>query len=284
MAKHIYDSIKNQESLIEEKRLAIRDIKNEKKRMHNKMDTIGNVYEYLVTPLCAVSIALVALFSGPIIYVLPSVTAVGAISAVSYKFSLRRKIDKLNSKLEKLKDDRRVAYEKREKAYEDIFDNLRLKGKDINDYYHQIVKASKECDNLTEEMIPLKQKKKKMEKVRNFISRLFDYGLAPLGAVVLPLICAFSNVGTIGEVAMMTSSSAVLLGCATIDDKLTKEIDEIDDTISDIKSDRTVKYVKRDLKLNEALEFLKKSESQVQTQNLANKRIINNKKEKVGKR
>ena len=133
-------------------------------------------------------------------------------------------------------------------------------------------------------MIPLKQKKKKMEKVRNFISRLFDYGLAPLGAVVLPLICAFSNVGTIGEVAMMTSSSAVLLGCATIDDKLTKEIDEIDDTISDIKSDRTVKYVKRDLKLNEALEFLKKSESQVQTQNLANKRIINNKKEKVGKR
>ena len=243
------------------------------------MYIVGNIYEYLVTPMCAISITLVALFSGPIIYVLPSIAAVGAIGIVFYKFLLRNKIDNINKKISKLKKERQEVYDEREKSYENIFNNLNIKGKDENDYYHQIIKASNECDELTKSMVPHKEKKKKLERARNIISRAFDYGLAPLGAVILPLICSFVDIGTVGEVTMMGLSSAALLGCASVDDRLTKKIEEIDDTINDIKSDRTVKYVKRDLKLNEALNYLKKKEQK--KENILYKEVKRNVKEKT---
>ena len=260
MAFKKYELIEKKEALIEEKRLEIKKMKNEKKRLRDKMDIVGNIYEYLVIPVCAISIALVALLSGPIIYVLPSAAAAGAIGVISYKFSLRNKIDKLNNKIANLKKERQDAYDEREKAYEDIFNNLNMNGKDENNYYHQIVKASNECDELTKSMIPYKEKKKKVEKARNIIARTFDYCLAPMGAVLLPLVCSFADMGTLGEIAVMGASSAVLLGCASVDDRLTKKVEELEDNIQDIKNDRTVKYVKRDLKLNEALNHLKRKE------------------------
>lgn len=283
MNKKDHFLIKEKEAIIEEKRLEIKKVKKERTKLRNKIDIVGNLYEYLVTPICAISISLVALLSGPIIYVLPTITAVGAISVVSYKFFLRKKMDKLDSNIQMLKKERQDAYNSREVAYENVFNDLRAKGMDVNDYYHQIVNASSACDKLTKSMEPHKQKKSKLEKIRNVISGLFDYSLAPIAAVVLPLVCAFVDVGTVGEIAIMSTSSAVLLGCATADDKLTKKIDEIEDTISDIKSDRTVKYVKRDLKLNEALRFLQSTENKMMNRTIAKDKKAE-KKHKVSKR
>lgn len=283
MNKKDHFLIKEKEAIIEEKRLEIKKVKKERTKLRNKIDMVGNLYEYLVTPICAISISLVALLSGPIIYVLPTITAVGAISVVSYKFFLRKKMDKLDSNIQMLKKERQDAYNSREAAYENVFNDLRAKGMDVNDYYHQIVNASSACDKLTKSMEPHKQKKSKLEKIRNVISGLFDYSLAPIAAVVLPLVCAFVDVGTVGEIAIMSTSSAVLLGCATADDKLTKKIDEIEDTISDIKSDRTVKYVKRDLKLNEALRFLQSTENKMMNRTIAKDKKAE-KKHKVSKR
>lgn len=283
MNKKDHVLIKEKEAIIEEKRLEIKSVKNERTKLRNKIDMVGNLYEYLVTPICAISISLVALLSGPIIYVLPTITALGAISVVSYKFFLRKKMDKLDFNIQKLKKERQDAYDLREVAYENVFNDLRAKGLDVKDYYHQIVNASRKCHKLTKSMTPHKQKKFKLEKIRNIISGLFDYSLAPIAAVVLPLVCAFVDVGTIGEIAVMSTSSAVLLGCATVDDKLTKKIDEIEDTISDIKSDRTVEYVKRDLKLNEALCFLQSTENKIINRMVVKDKKVD-KKHKVSKR
>ena len=102
MGQRDCERIKQIEKLIEKKRIEIKKIKYKRNKINDKIDVVGNIYEYFVTPACAISISLVALFSGPIIYVLPSLTAVGAISIVSYKFLLRNKLDKLNKDIEKL--------------------------------------------------------------------------------------------------------------------------------------------------------------------------------------
>ena len=261
MNKKIYNEIKEKEFLIEEKRLAIKQIKQEKVKLHSKLDFTGNIYEYLAIPLCTISITLVNLFSGPIIYALPILTAVGAVFSIIYKYSIRKKLDRLNNKIDKLKIERKDAYYIREQTYEKVFNDLQVKDSDDKDYYHQILNASRECDKLTKLMVPYKNKKIKLVKVRNFISRIFDYLLAPFTTIALPLLCSFANVSTISEVSMIAVSSAFLLTSAITDEKLTEKVDELDRDINNLKSDRTVNYVKRDIKLNEALIFLESSKN-----------------------
>lgn len=257
MNQKIFDEIKNSEELIEEKRLAIKDIKKEKAKLHDLMDITSNIYEYLAAPLCAISITLAALFSGPIIYVLPILMSAIAIGISTSKFIIRRKVDKLNVKMSELKDQRQKAYKNREEIYENIFNNLAIKKLDDKDYYHQIVNASNECDKLTDSMIPYKEKRKKLIKSRNIISRIFDYVLAPVTTIVVPLVCSLTGIGVVSQVALMGLSSATLLGCASVDNHLTRGIDNLSYEINSIKSDRTVKYVKRDIKLEESLNYLK---------------------------
>lgn len=260
MNEEIYSRIKNNDKLIEEKRLAIKKEKKDKSKYHDRFETISNIYEYLATPLCAISISLVALLSGPIVYVLPILATCGALGITSYKFYLRRKMDLINDNIRRIKLERQDCYNQREKDYEKIFSNLENKGMDVEHYYKQLVKLRRECDDLSAKMAPHKNKKEKLEKFRGIISRVFDYGLVPVGAVILPVICAFADVGTIGEIVTMGVSSAALLACATLDNGLTKKIENLEDEIEDIKSDRTFRYAERDLKLASALEFLKKND------------------------
>lgn len=257
MNKQVIQEIKKQEDLIEEKRLAIKEIKNKRIKFKSRIETAGNIYEYFATPACAISITLVALFTGPIIYVLPAIAAAGAISVIMYKFLLNNKIDKLDKKLKKLKDERQSLYDEREAKYESIFNDLYIQRLDDKDYYHQIVNASNKCNEMTESLKPHKVNKKKLEKVRNIIHNVFDYGLAPLGAVLLPLLFAYADLGTISEVLAMGISSTALFGCVMADERLTQKIEELERTIGDIKDDRTVCYVQRDVKLKEALDYLK---------------------------
>ena len=235
-----YNKIKQQENFIEEKRLAIKEKKKEISKMHNKIDTISNVYEYLVTPICAMSIALVVLLQGPIVYVLPSLAAIGAAGVITYKFILKNKLELLEKVLSKLKDQRQDAYKDREALFENIFDNLNKRHMDYKGFYSKLVEASEKCDLLTEYMVPYKEKRKRLQKIRNVISGIFDYLLAPLGAVAIPLLCSFVDIGTIGELILMGLSSGSLLSCSLIDNSLTKKIDDLNDEISDIKSDRTI--------------------------------------------
>ena len=125
MAMDNYNKIKKQEALIEEKRLAIKEEKKKISSLLNKIDMIGNIYEYLATPVCAISIALVALTTGPIVYVLPSIAAVCAISIVTTKFFLKKKVEKIQETLSNLKEERKQAYQDRERTFEDIFSNLK---------------------------------------------------------------------------------------------------------------------------------------------------------------
>lgn len=256
MIKNIYEQIRYKEKQIEEKRINIKKIKNAKGNIHNVMDTISNIYEYFAAPLCAISISLTAFFTGPIVYALPIATAACAISIVSYKFSLRRKLDLLNKRMAILKDERQELYEQREQLYEDMFNKLQHQNLDKKDYYHQILEAEKSCQDLTVSMLPYKSRKKKYITTRKVISRTFDYGLAPTATVILPLVCALISMSPLGQVISMSTSSALLLGCASVDDYLAKKIEEQDSFIQDIKSDRTVKYVQRDMKLKESLEYL----------------------------
>lgn len=275
-----YNKIKKQEALIEEKRLAIKEEKKKISSLHNKLDMISNIYEYLATPACAISIALVALTTGPIVYVLPLITTLIATGIITTKFSLKNKIEKAKDNLSKLKEERKQAYTDREQTFENIFNNLNIQNKDGKDYYHQLMKIHEKCNLMNEYMEPYKQKKKKLNKIKNIISGLFDYALAPLGAIVLPLFCSFADVGTIAEVSLLAASSATLLGCSLIDDRLTSKIDDLTDEIDDIKSDRTVAYVKRDIKLNEALEYLKSIDNRYNDINLHNQ-IVRERKDNI---
>lgn len=252
-----FQLIKQKETLIETNRLSIKKLKNFKRKMLDKMEFISNIYEYLVTPACAISIALVALFHGPIIYLLPSITAICAICVISYKFFIRNKFDNLDKQISILKEERQSAYDNREKLYENIFNDLNQKNEDIKDYYHQLLQVSDDCNVITKLMVPYKREKEKCVRIKNVISKVFDYILAPLAAVAIPLLFSFINAKTIVEVLVMAVMSFVLLIFALTDEKLTKRIEELEDEISELKSDRTVRYVKRDLKLKEALEFLK---------------------------
>jgi len=266
-----YNKIKNEEAIIEKKRLQIKEEKKEISSLHNKLDTTGNIYEYLATPACAISIALVALTTGPIVYVLPIITAICAISVVSAKYILKNKIEKGQNRISKLKEERKQAYQNREEAFEEIFNNLHNENMDKQDYYNQLVEAHNKCNLMNEYMEPYKHKRSKLKKIKNVISGVFDYFLAPLGAVVMPLFCSFVNVGTLGEVLMLAISSGTLLGCSLIDDRLSSKIEDLTDEIDDIKSDRTVAYVKRDIKLNEALEYLKSIDEKYNDLTLNNK-------------
>lgn len=256
-----YNEIKRKEEIIESNRLEIKKYKKEKIKLNNFMIFITNIYEYLVSPLCAISITLVAFFNGPIVYLLPALMGVVAIGMITYKYHTSKEIDKLEDKIIDLKKQRQEAYNKREELYEKIFNDLNLKHLDKNNYYHQIVNASRACEVMTESMVPFKDKKKKLEKIQNYFSKIFDYGLvAPGSTVILPIICSIANMGSWLELATMAISSIAIFGCVSVDERLSKKIDELNNSINEIKSDRTVRYVTRDLKLKEALDYLKKNE------------------------
>lgn len=257
MINENYNKIKKQEELIEEKRLKIKEEKKKITSLKSKLDLIGNLYEYLATPACAISIALVALTTGPIVYILPAITAVLALTVMANKFAIKNKIEKGNNLLSDLKEERKKAYKKREEIFENIFSKLQHTNMDVKDYYHQLVEAHKKCELLNEYMEPYKNKRTKLNKTKNIISGVFGYLLAPVAAVIMPLVCSFVDVGLVWEIAIMAMSSGTLLALALTDDHLTSKIDDLTEEIDDIKSDRTVAYVKRDIKLNEALEYLK---------------------------
>lgn len=282
MAVDNYNKIKKQEALIEEKRLAIKEEKKKISKLHNKLDMISNVYEYLATPACAISIALVALTTGPIVYVLPTITALIATGIITAKFGLKNRIEEYEEKLAKLKEERKQAYTDREQTFENIFNNLSVQNKDSKDYYHQLVTTHEKCNLMNEYMEPYKQKRKKLSKIKNIVSGLFDYVLAPLGAIALPLFCSFVNVSTVMEVSLLAASSATLLGCSLVDDRLTSKIEDLTDEIEDIKSDRTVAYVKRDIKLNEALDYLKSIDNRYADIKLQSQ-IVREKNSMIGK-
>lgn len=281
MNNYNYEEIKRKEDLIEANRLAIKELKKEKSKLHGKMDMSGNIYEYLASPLCAISITLSALFTGPVVYILPIAMTGVAINMVVYKYSIRKKIDKLNNKMQGLKKERQKAYQEREKAYENIFNSLYAQKLDDKDYYHQIIAASEACEELTKSMQPYKEKKSKWEKIKNRISRIFSYVLAPLATVVLPVLATIFNMSLVGQIIMMAISSATLLSCVLVDDNLTQKIDELVKTINEIKSDRTVKYVQRDLKLKESLEYLKIKDSEFKRNQARVPQVINARKEKI---
>ena len=248
--------IKVCEDKIEEKRLNIKKIKEEKIKLMCKLDVVSNIYEYFAIPSCTISITLIALFSGFVIYVLPLITALGAINVIINKIILGNKIEKLDDELDRLKASRQQDYLNREKIYASIFNDLYLKQLDSNDYYHQIVEASERCDLLTEATIPYKKERKHLLKVRNIIHKLFDYLLAPMSAIFLPLICAFTNMGVLSKVILMSILSLILFCSVMVDEYLTRKINSLSRIIDSIKSDRTVNYVKRDLKLAESLKYL----------------------------
>ena len=64
------------------------------------------------------------------------------------------------------------------------------------------------------------------------------------------------------------------------EDRLTSKIDDLTDVIDDIKSDRTVAYVKRDIKLNEALDYLKSIDEKYKDVRLNNQIIRDRKVER----
>jgi len=285
MNEYNYNQIRKIEDLIEECRLEIKNIKKQKGNIHDKMDIISNIYEYIAAPLCAISITFAALFTGPIVYVLPILMTAGAISIVTYKFILRKKLDGLNIKLMNVKKKRKLAYDKREEMYENIFNELHSKHLDSKDYYHQIMENGNACNKLSESMLPYKQKKYKLEKNKNILSSFFDYGLAPTSTVVLPLICSLTSLGIVSEVILMSLSSFILMGCASVDDNLSKKIGDLDEAISEIKSDRTVQYIKRDMKLKESLNFLKKQDALLANKKMERlKQTENNRSNKSSKR
>lgn len=257
MIKKNYELIKKSQDLIEEKRLEIKRIKAYKSKLNHTIDSINNIYEYLLAPLCAISITLATLFTGAITYILPIITAIAAITINTYKYNVKQKIEVLDSKLEECKLLRKQAYDKRENTFEDIFANLHNLNQDEKQYYEQILKIRKECDEINSIIEPYKVLKRKTELTRNGLSKLLTFALAPLSTIVLPLVCSFTNISTPMEVTMMLISTASLITCAGVDERLTHKIEDYQDTIDELKSDRTVKYIRRDIKLNEAIEYLK---------------------------
>jgi len=258
MIKKNYELIKKSQDLIEEKRLEIKKIKTYKSKLNNKIDSVNNIYEYLLAPLCAISITLSTLFTGAITYILPIITALTAIGVNVYKYNIKQKIEVLDNRLEESKLLRKQAYDKRERAFEDIFANLHNLNKDEKKYYEQILKIREECDEINSVIEPYKVLKNKSKSIRNKLSKLLIFGLAPISTIVLPIVCSFTNMPTQAEIATMLISTASLITCAGIDEKITHKIENYQDIIDELKSDRTVKYIKRDIKLNEALEYLKK--------------------------
>ena len=257
MIKKNYELIKKSQDLIEEKRLEIKRIKAYKSKLNHTIDSINNIYEYLLAPLCAISITLATLFTGAITYILPIITAIAAITINTYKYNVKQKIEVLDSKLEECKLLRKQAYDKRENTFEEIFANLHNLNQDEKQYYEQILKIRKECDEINSIIDPYKVLKRKTELTRNRLSKLLTFALAPLSTIVLPLVCSFTNISTPMEVTMMLISTASLITCAGVDERLTHKIEDYQDTIDELKSDRTVKYIRRDIKLNEAIEYLK---------------------------
>lgn len=261
MGLYNYENVKEQALIIEEKRLIIKELKKRVSKIRNLIDNIGDIYEYLAIPLCAISITLVALFKGVIVYILPLITAIIAINVIAYKFVLNTKLERLNNQINKIKEERKSAYETRENIVENIFDDLHVKDLDTKDYYHQLVEINKKSNLLSSYMIPYKQKRKTIIKYKRITTYFFDYLLAPLTAIVLPLSCSFMDLSVVLQVVLMSISSFLLLSCALLNERLGNKIEELSDEIDDIKSDRTVNYVKRDIMLTEALEYLISIES-----------------------
>lgn len=257
MNESVYKKIKEQENIIETNRLEIRKLKKEKYKLFDLKEVVGNIYEYMAAPLCAISITMSALLSGSVVYILPSVMSAVAVGFISCKYVIDRKINGVNDKISDLKEKRQLAYDNREMIVEEVFIDLKSKQLDDKDYYNQLVNASNKCHALTDSMVPLKNKKSKLSKIKDVLSLAFDYILAPFSTIALPLICSLTSMDIIPQIALMGVSSAILLGCASVDEHFHKEIEGLNDEIDEIKSDRTVNYVKRDLKLDEALKYLK---------------------------
>lgn len=257
MRNKYFELVKEQGELIEEKRLEIKNIKNYKSKLKNKLDAMTTIYEYLLAPLCAISMTLVTLFTGPITYVLPISMAVFAIGINIYKYNIRSKMDVLNDRIDMAKNVRAVAYNQREQAFKRLFAGLRSRKSDDKNYYEQISNIEKECNAINARLAPYKEERSRIERNKKGLSRVFSYVLAPLSTIVLPLVCSVANIPPIGEIGVMLASTASLLTCSSIDTKMDHKLNDIEETIDELKSDRTVKYVERDLKLNEAIEFLK---------------------------
>lgn len=256
MNKQNINKIKNCENEIEKKRLAIRKIKKDKIRLINEVDTLGDVYEYFAVPSCTISIMLVSLFSGFGVFILPIIATLATIIVVVAKLITNNKIESLEKKIDELKLSRQEDYKNREKIYASIFDVLQKKNLDKFDYYHQIVEVSNCCDLLTESTFPYKKKMKEMIETRSFLRKIFDYLLAPLGSIFLPLVCALFSIGIAVNVVLVFILSSILFSLVMIDEKLTKKIQQISIIIDEIKKDRTINYIKRDLMLRDCLEFL----------------------------
>ena len=257
MRNKYFELVKEQGELIEEKRLEIKNIKNYKSKLKNKLDAMTTIYEYLLAPLCAISMTLATLFTGPITFVLPISMAVFAIGINIYKYNIRSKMDVLNDRIDLAKNVRAVAYNQREQAFKRLFAGLQRRKSDDKNYYEQISNIEKECNAINARLAPYKEERNRIEKNKKGLSRVFSYVLAPLSTIVLPLVCSVANIPPIGEMGVMLASTASLLTCSSIDTKMDHKLNDIEETIDELKSDRTVKYVERDLKLNEAIEFLK---------------------------
>ena len=171
--------------------------------------------------------------------------------------NIKRKVEVLDDKLSEHKLLRKQAYDIREKSFEDIFNNLHTIHKDDKKYYEQILKIREECDSINSIIEPYKVLRDRAESKRGKLSKILTFVLAPLSTIVLPLVCSLSDMSIAGEVATMMLSTISLITCAGMDEKLAHKIEGYEDTINELKSDRTVKYIKRDMKLNEALEYLK---------------------------
>lgn len=260
MRNRYFELVKEQSALIEEKRLEIKNIKTYKSKLKNKLDAITTVYEYLLAPLCAISMTFATLFAGPITFVLPIAMAILAIGVNVYKYNVRKRMDVLNDRIDIAKNIRGVAYNQREQAFKKLFAGLQRNHCDEKHYYEQMENIENECNEINKRMQPYKEERDKIEKSKKGLSRVFSYVLAPLSTIVLPLVCSMANVPPVGEIGVMLASTASLLTCSSIDTKWDHKLNDLEESIDELKSDRTVKYVERDLKLNEAIEFLKEKE------------------------
>ena len=252
-----YERIKEYNDLIEKNRLEIKKYNEKKDMLHDRMDTLGNIYEYFVLSSCSISVLIMNFLSGPSIYVLPTLSAFVAAGVISGKFIARKRLDKLNKKIKDAKTIRRNAYDDKEKVFEKIFESYNNKGLDDKGYYKEIVRIEEMCQKKTAAMNRKRIQRDKVAKIRNMISRVFSYVLAPVSVIGIPLLCALGDIGPAGEVALTIGSNIVLFTCATIDDHLTKKVDNIVEEIDKIKEDRTIAYIKRDVRINDALRYWK---------------------------
>lgn len=255
MKRADYEQIKEYNELIESKRQEIREYNDKKDLLHDRMDTLGNIYEYFALSSCAVSVLIMNFFTGPGVYIFPLLASVVACGVIGGKFATRKQLDGLNKKIKEAKTIRRKAYDDKEIVFEKIFESYKNKGLDDKGYYKEILRIEEMCKKKTNTMNKLKVERDKLAKNRNFISRMFSYILAPLGAIGVPLLCAFADVGPVGEVTLTLFSNAILFACATVDNHLTKKVENIIAQIENIKDDRTIAYIKRDMRINDALKY-----------------------------